>query len=69
MRNRIKHRYTSRVMRGFAGSFSEEKRAELEKHEAVKYVGESVLELGGQETELTRVLDPQSPTDLSPRSD
>lgn len=56
-------------MRGFAGSFSEEKRAELEKHEAVKYVGESVLELGGQETELTRVLDPQSPTDLSPRSD
>lgn len=36
---RIKHRYTSRVMRGFAGSFSEETRAELEKNEAVKYIG------------------------------
>jgi hypothetical protein len=36
----IKHRYTSRIMRGFAGSFSEKKREELEKLDTVKYVGE-----------------------------
>jgi hypothetical protein len=36
----IKHRYTSRIMRGFAGSFSEKKREELEKLGTVKYVGE-----------------------------
>ncbi|GAA5894033.1 hypothetical protein JCM6882_007965 [Rhodosporidiobolus microsporus] len=34
----IKHRYNSKIMKGFAGSFSEDVKAELEKHEAVKYV-------------------------------
>ncbi|BGP26598.1 peptidase S8 family protein [Rhodotorula toruloides] len=34
----IKHRYNSKVMRGFAGSMSEETKNELEKHPGVKYI-------------------------------
>ncbi|GAA5856576.1 hypothetical protein JCM8547_005873 [Rhodosporidiobolus lusitaniae] len=34
----IKHRYNSKIMKGFAGSFSEDVKAEIEKHPAVKYV-------------------------------
>ncbi|BGP02197.1 Inhibitor I9 domain-containing protein [Rhodotorula toruloides] len=34
----IKHRYNSRVMRGFAGTMSEETKGELEKHPGVKYI-------------------------------
>ncbi|BGP18682.1 hypothetical protein JCM10213_006904 [Rhodosporidiobolus nylandii] len=34
----IKHRYNSKVMKGFAGTFSDDVKAELEKHEAVKYI-------------------------------
>ncbi|GAA5974701.1 hypothetical protein JCM11641_007230 [Rhodosporidiobolus odoratus] len=30
--------YNSKIMRGFAGTFSEDVKAELEKHEAVKYI-------------------------------
>lgn len=36
----IKHRYNSRSMRGFAGQFDESLKAEFEKNEAVKYVGQ-----------------------------
>ncbi|KAK4050726.1 hypothetical protein OIO90_004948 [Microbotryomycetes sp. JL221] len=34
----IKHRYNSRSMRGFAGTFSDDLKAEFEKSDAVKYV-------------------------------
>ncbi|GAA6028954.1 hypothetical protein JCM8097_001523 [Rhodosporidiobolus ruineniae] len=34
----IKHRYDSKVIKGFAGSFSEDVKVEIEKHPAVKYV-------------------------------
>ncbi|KAL8278512.1 hypothetical protein RQP46_009004 [Phenoliferia psychrophenolica] len=34
----IKHRDNSRVMRGFAGSFNDDLKQELEKHPGVKYV-------------------------------
>lgn len=37
----IKHRYASKNMRGFAGTFSEEFKASLEKEAAVKYIGAS----------------------------
>jgi len=35
----IKHRYDSRSMRGFAGSFSDDLKKELESSDTVKYVG------------------------------
>lgn len=38
---RIKHKYESRTLRGFAGTLTEELKAEFEKNDAVKYVGES----------------------------
>ncbi|POY72337.1 hypothetical protein BMF94_4639 [Rhodotorula taiwanensis] len=34
----IKHKYNSKVMKGFAGSFSDDLKAELEKHPHVKYI-------------------------------
>ncbi|GJN92366.1 hypothetical protein Rhopal_005396-T1 [Rhodotorula paludigena] len=34
----IKHHYDSKVMRGFAGSFSEDLKSELEQHPGVKYI-------------------------------
>ncbi|GAA5930714.1 hypothetical protein JCM3775_003847 [Rhodotorula graminis] len=34
----IKHRYDSKVMRGFAGLFSEDLKSELEQHPGVKYI-------------------------------
>lgn len=41
-RRRIKHRYNSRIMRGFAGSFGDDIKRELEKNENVKYIGQSL---------------------------
>ncbi|GAA6056536.1 hypothetical protein JCM3770_006866 [Rhodotorula araucariae] len=35
---KIKHRYDSKVMRGFAGTLSEDLKAELEQHPGVKYI-------------------------------
>ncbi|KAI5475128.1 hypothetical protein MNV49_001902 [Pseudohyphozyma bogoriensis] len=35
---KIEQRYDSRIMRGFAGQFSEDLRKEFESHEAVKFV-------------------------------
>ncbi|BGP57145.1 hypothetical protein JCM8202_005417 [Rhodotorula sphaerocarpa] len=34
----IKHKYNSRVMTGFAGTFSDDVKADLEKHPHVKYI-------------------------------
>ncbi|GAA6062332.1 hypothetical protein JCM10212_006582 [Sporobolomyces blumeae] len=34
----IKHRYTSKVMRGFAGTMTEDLKKEFEQHPGVKYV-------------------------------
>ena len=37
--SRIKHKYDSRTMKGFAGELDDDLKAEFEKHPAVKYVG------------------------------
>ncbi|GAA6013704.1 hypothetical protein JCM10207_004826 [Rhodosporidiobolus poonsookiae] len=34
----IKHKYNSKIMKGFAGTFSEDVKAELEQHPAIKYI-------------------------------
>lgn len=56
VRYSIKHRYASKNMRGFAGTFSEEFKAALEKEDAVKYIGESAL---ATETRSAAADDPQ----------
>jgi hypothetical protein len=59
----IKHRYDSRSMRGFAGSFSDDLRKELESSDTVKYVGTFSLSLLALVLQLTIVL--QRPTERS----